>query len=86
MMDLFCFFFANTSLKVTCLCSTVGGALESRGANMPQQKDIVKIAIQMPGAYPQLIQLDQVGNTLSPSARAPNSVGILCSLVQSFFF
>uniref|UniRef100_A0A672ZI69 ELMO domain-containing protein n=1 Tax=Sphaeramia orbicularis TaxID=375764 RepID=A0A672ZI69_9TELE len=26
---------------------------------MPQQKDIVKIAIQMPGAYPQLIQLDQ---------------------------
>ncbi|KAL0968541.1 hypothetical protein UPYG_G00268190 [Umbra pygmaea] len=26
--------------------------------NMPQQ-DIVKIAIQMPGAYPQLIQLDQ---------------------------
>ncbi|XP_065147833.1 engulfment and cell motility protein 3 [Paramisgurnus dabryanus] len=27
--------------------------------NMPQQKDIVKIAIQMPGAYPQLIQLDQ---------------------------
>lgn len=27
---------------------------------MPQQKDIVKIAIQMPGAYPQLIQLDQV--------------------------
>lgn len=28
---------------------------------MPQQKDIVKIAIQMPGAYPQLIQLDQVG-------------------------
>ncbi|KAI3371608.1 hypothetical protein L3Q82_024175, partial [Scortum barcoo] len=33
--------------------------VESRGANMPQQKDIVKIAIQMPGAYPQLIQLDQ---------------------------
>lgn len=31
---------------------------------MPQQKDIVKIAIQMPGAYPQLIQLDQVGDTL----------------------
>uniref|UniRef100_H2TH19 Engulfment and cell motility 3 n=1 Tax=Takifugu rubripes TaxID=31033 RepID=H2TH19_TAKRU len=26
---------------------------------MPQQKDIVKIAIQMPGALPQLIQLDQ---------------------------
>ncbi|XP_077453195.1 engulfment and cell motility protein 3 isoform X1 [Stigmatopora argus] len=26
---------------------------------MPQQKDIVKIAIQMPGAYPQLIRLDQ---------------------------
>ncbi|XP_029009170.1 engulfment and cell motility protein 3 [Betta splendens] len=26
---------------------------------MPQQKDIVRIAIQMPGAYPQLIQLDQ---------------------------
>lgn len=25
-------------------------------------------------------------HTLSPSARAPNSVGILCSLVQSFFF
>lgn len=32
---------------------------------MPQQKDIVKIAIQMPGAYPQLIQLDQVGDALS---------------------
>lgn len=30
---------------------------------MPQQKDIVKIAIQMPGAYPQLIQLDQVMHT-----------------------
>lgn len=30
---------------------------------MPQQKDIVKIAIQMPGAYPQLIQLDQVSTT-----------------------
>ncbi|XP_041123380.1 engulfment and cell motility protein 3 isoform X1 [Polyodon spathula] len=26
---------------------------------MPPQKDIVKIAIQMPGAYPQLIDLDQ---------------------------
>ncbi|XP_035274642.1 engulfment and cell motility protein 3 isoform X1 [Anguilla anguilla] len=26
---------------------------------MPPQKDIVKIAIQMPGAYPQLIELDQ---------------------------
>uniref|UniRef100_A0A3P9MW45 Engulfment and cell motility 3 n=1 Tax=Poecilia reticulata TaxID=8081 RepID=A0A3P9MW45_POERE len=26
---------------------------------MPQQKDIVRIAIQMPGALPQLIQLDQ---------------------------
>lgn len=37
--------------------------VESRGANMPQQKDIVKIAIQMPGAYPQLIQLDQVMHT-----------------------
>lgn len=37
---------------------------------MPQQKDIVKIAIQMPGAYPQLIQLDQVGDTNSlPSLR-----------------
>lgn len=30
---------------------------------MPQQKDIVKIAIQMPGALPQLIQLDQVTHT-----------------------
>ena len=35
----------------------------SRGVKMPQQKDIVKIAIQMPGAYPQLIQLDQVIRT-----------------------
>ncbi|KAM7396359.1 hypothetical protein PAMP_019404 [Pampus punctatissimus] len=39
--------------------SIVQRAVESRGAKMPQQKDIVKIAIQMPGAYPQLIQLDQ---------------------------
>lgn len=45
--------------------------VESRGANMPQQKDIVKIAIQMPGAYPQLIQLDQVMHTHTvSSARA----------------
>uniref|UniRef100_A0A671N883 Engulfment and cell motility protein 3-like n=1 Tax=Sinocyclocheilus anshuiensis TaxID=1608454 RepID=A0A671N883_9TELE len=33
---------------------------------MPQQKDIVKIAIQMPGAYPQLIQLDQVSRCVLP--------------------
>lgn len=33
---------------------------------MPQQKDIVKIAIQMPGAYPQLIQLDQVSRHALP--------------------
>uniref|UniRef100_A0A673N5Q4 Engulfment and cell motility protein 3-like n=1 Tax=Sinocyclocheilus rhinocerous TaxID=307959 RepID=A0A673N5Q4_9TELE len=33
---------------------------------MPQQKDIVKIAIQMPGAYPQLIQLDQVSRFVLP--------------------
>uniref|UniRef100_A0A8C9S1J0 Engulfment and cell motility 3 n=1 Tax=Scleropages formosus TaxID=113540 RepID=A0A8C9S1J0_SCLFO len=31
---------------------------------MAPQKDIVKIAIQMPGAYPQLIELDQVGLTV----------------------
>lgn len=36
---------------------------------MPQQKDIVKIAIQMPGAYPQLIQLDQVGDAHTLSLR-----------------
>uniref|UniRef100_A0A673I0G6 Engulfment and cell motility protein 3-like n=1 Tax=Sinocyclocheilus rhinocerous TaxID=307959 RepID=A0A673I0G6_9TELE len=33
---------------------------------MPQQKDIVKIAVQMPGAYPQLIQLDQVSRCALP--------------------
>lgn len=37
---------------------------------MPQQKDIVKIAIQMPGAYPQLIQLDQV--SISTQERSPS--------------
>lgn len=45
---------------------------------MPQQKDIVKIAIQMPGAYPQLIQLDQVGDTthtLFLRLQAPSCVG-----------
>uniref|UniRef100_A0A8B9HW70 Uncharacterized protein n=1 Tax=Astyanax mexicanus TaxID=7994 RepID=A0A8B9HW70_ASTMX len=36
---------------------------------MPQQKDIVKIAIQMPGAYPQLIQLDQVRQLRSDRER-----------------
>uniref|UniRef100_A0A3P9CIH9 Engulfment and cell motility 3 n=1 Tax=Maylandia zebra TaxID=106582 RepID=A0A3P9CIH9_9CICH len=36
---------------------------------MPQQKDIVKIAIQMPGAYPQLIQLDQVMHTFIQRGR-----------------
>lgn len=46
-MYFFCFF----SLR---------GSGESKATNMPPQKDIVKIAIQMPGAYPQLIQLDQV--------------------------
>ncbi|KAL6480637.1 hypothetical protein MHYP_G00116700 [Metynnis hypsauchen] len=35
-------------------------SLGGQHLKMPQQKDIVKIAIQMPGAYPQLIQLDQV--------------------------
>ncbi|CAB1423460.1 unnamed protein product, partial [Pleuronectes platessa] len=43
----------------TRLFSPVYRVVESQGAKMPQQKDIVKIAIQMPGAYPQLIQLDQ---------------------------
>lgn len=40
---------------------------------MPQQKDIVKIAIQMPGAYPQLIQLDQVTHSCTGSS-APEAL------------
>ncbi|GAA6076685.1 engulfment and cell motility protein 3 [Tachysurus ichikawai] len=38
---------------------------------MPQQKDIVKIAIQMPGAYPQLIQLDQASGRLRLRLASP---------------
>ncbi|RVE72365.1 hypothetical protein OJAV_G00061050 [Oryzias javanicus] len=36
-----------------------GTQTEGGGATMPQQKDIVRIAIQMTGVYPQLIMLDQ---------------------------
>lgn len=41
---------------------------------MPQQKDIVKIAIQMPGALPQLIQLDQVTHTPTHTAGRSGSI------------
>ncbi|XP_056106945.1 engulfment and cell motility protein 3-like isoform X2 [Rhinichthys klamathensis goyatoka] len=54
-----------TTKFVTLLQEAKDGVLDLKAScrrsslKMPQQKDIVKIAIQMPGAYPQLIQLDQ---------------------------
>lgn len=42
---------------------------------MPPPADIVKVAIEWPGAYPKLMEIDQVGNTGSRSG------GILVSLL-----
>lgn len=52
----------NLFVIVTVIVIVVFSGLRHKitAIKMPQQKDIVKIAIQMPGAYPQLIQLDQV--------------------------
>lgn len=36
------------------------------GFTMPPPADIVKVAIEWPGAYPKLMEIDQVGNARSP--------------------
>lgn len=62
------------------------GTSVGHGFTMPPPADIVKVAIEWPGAYPKLMEIDQVGNAgaVWGCSRCPFGSGIFGDIDGSF--
>ena len=54
-----------------CVLSSLCSAVPARSEAMPPPSDIVKVAIEWPGANAQLIEIDQVGARMKWNSKVP---------------